>query len=133
MALWDSHDPYFPRYSHIYYVDKLERSDFSSPAKMGIHPRWSPAPLGDLKLTCNGSALRNPGLASVGGVICNDEGHPILSFSDPAAYYSVNKAELPALKIGLPEAGRNLKQIGLRETLYLLHSGHQVNRRLLGN
>lgn len=32
----------------------------------------------------------------------------------------MNKAELPALKIGLPEAGRNLKQIGLREALYPL-------------
>ena len=67
-----------------------------------------PPPSGALKLNFDGSALGNPGLAGVGGVIRNEEGNTILSYSGPARICSINKAELLALKTGLREAVNNL-------------------------
>ena len=42
----------------------------------------------------------------VGGIIHNEEGTILLSFSGPAGFYSVNKAELLALCIGFRQAPR---------------------------
>eukprot|EP00268_Persea_americana_P034085 TRINITY_DN3370_c1_g2_i3.p1 TRINITY_DN3370_c1_g2~~TRINITY_DN3370_c1_g2_i3.p1 ORF type:complete len:167 (+),score=20.75 TRINITY_DN3370_c1_g2_i3:1551-2051(+) len=77
---------------------------FSNPHHMRVSPRWCPPPLGALKLNFDGSALGNPGPAGVGGVIRNEEGYTILSYSGPTRICSINKAELLALKIGLRKA-----------------------------
>lgn len=70
-----------------------------------ISPRWRP-PIGAVKLNFDGSAFGNPGRAVVGGVIRNEEGTILLSYSGPAGFCSINKAELLALSIGLNEAFR---------------------------
>eukprot|EP00268_Persea_americana_P009744 TRINITY_DN13898_c0_g1_i2.p1 TRINITY_DN13898_c0_g1~~TRINITY_DN13898_c0_g1_i2.p1 ORF type:complete len:122 (-),score=12.31 TRINITY_DN13898_c0_g1_i2:137-502(-) len=49
-------------------------------------------------------------MASVGGLICDEDGNIILSYSGPTGVCSINKAELLALNIGLQEAFRLLPQ-----------------------
>ena len=58
-----------------------------------------------LKLNFDGSALGNLGKVGVGGVIREEDGI-ILSYSGPAGFCSINKAELLALNVGLREASR---------------------------
>lgn len=74
---------------------------FSNLPKQRVLPRWQPPLPGALKLNFDGSAFGNPGLAGVGGVLRNEDGSILLSFSGPAGFFSNNKAELLALKIGL--------------------------------
>lgn len=45
------------------------------------HPRWSPPPVGYLKLNFDRSAIGSLGLACVGGVIRDVGGSSIMSFS----------------------------------------------------
>lgn len=52
----------------------------SSPAEFSIMPRWYPTPLGTLKLNFDGSAIGNPGLTGVHGIIRSDKGSVVLSF-----------------------------------------------------
>ena len=59
-----------------------------------------------LKLNFDGSSLGNPGMASIGGVIRNEEGTILLYYSGPARVCSNNKAELLSLNIGLQKAFR---------------------------
>ncbi|XXG49570.1 hypothetical protein AAC387_Pa02g3723 [Persea americana] len=66
----------------------------------------SPPPPGMLKLNFDGNVLGNPGRAVVGGVIRNENGLILLSYSGPAGFCSINKAELLALNIGMREASR---------------------------
>lgn len=57
-----------------------------------------------LKLNFDGNALENPGMASVGGVIHNEEVTILLYYSGPAGVCSNNRVELLSFNIGLWEA-----------------------------
>ena len=58
------------------------------------------------KLNFDGSAHGNLGVAGVGGIIRNDIGKPILSYSGLAGFTLANVAVLLAIRIGLREAKR---------------------------
>lgn len=65
-----------------------------------------------LKLNYDGSAAGNPGMAGVGGLVHNEKGVVLLSYSGPVGFGSINKAELMALNIGLQEPFRlNLQNL----------------------
>lgn len=71
---------------------------FSSLASFDIIHKWVPPPTNSLKLNFDGSAhCNNPSLAGVGGIIRNNIGTPILSFSEPVGVCSANEAELLAM------------------------------------
>lgn len=65
---------------------------------------WSPPPPQGFKLNFDGSALCNPTLAGVGGIIRNSLGSHVLSFSGSTGVCFANEAELLAIRTGLREA-----------------------------
>ena len=83
----------------------------SGPHQVQLSPRWSPTP-GYVKLNFDSSAAGNPGMARVGDLVRNDKGVVLLSYSGTVGFCSINKAELLAFNIGLPEASRlNLQNL----------------------
>lgn len=57
--------------------------------------------MGVIKLNFDGSAMGNPGPSRSGGVLRDNMGVHILSFSVPSGFRLVNEAELFALWTGL--------------------------------
>lgn len=57
-----------------------------------------------MKLNFDGSAIGNPGVAGIGGIIQNEKGSAILSYLGLAGYCSNNQAELMALNASLHKA-----------------------------
>lgn len=53
-------------------------------------------------LIFDGSARDNPGVTGLGGIIRDEGGSPILSFSSPC-FCTTNKAEMIPLRMGLQE------------------------------
>lgn len=102
VALWVSLLPQFKGISMPSIFQNWKETADSRPHSMRHTPRWiPPPPLGSLKLNFDGSAC---GSSVVGGIICNEEGTILLSFSGPAGFNSVNKAKLLALCIGFRQA-----------------------------
>lgn len=70
-------------------------------AKVPISVRWSKPELNWHKLNTNGSSVRNSGKAGGGGLIQNQEGGWVKSFSRAIGISSSVDAELRALRYGL--------------------------------
>ena len=81
---------------------------FSSPAGFDVIPKWILPSPDSLKPNFDGNAsdCGNPSVTGVGGIIWNNVGCSILSFSRPAGFSSVSVAKLLATRIGLREAER---------------------------
>ena len=94
-------------------MDMIQRNwkevAFSSPAKLDVIHRWVPLPTSNLKLNFDGSACGNPCVAGLVGIIRNDVGRPIFSFSGPAGFSLANVviAELLAIRIDPREASQS--------------------------
>lgn len=58
------------------------------------HFRYSTPPLGLYKFNFDGSAVGNPCLAGLGGIILAGEGLNVLSFTVPVGICSIDKVEL---------------------------------------
>lgn len=52
------------------------------PHKDRKRDHWYPHLVGDLKFNVDGAPREKPGSAGIGGVLCNDESHIMLSFSN---------------------------------------------------
>lgn len=85
----------------------------SSSAKPNAIHKWIPPPISSLKLNFHGSACGSPGVDGVGGIIQNDVGQPILSFSGPAGFNSANVVELLAIATRL----RKVKRLNLHHVI----------------
>ncbi|XP_077241568.1 uncharacterized protein LOC143882056 [Tasmannia lanceolata] len=66
-----------------------------------VTPKWTAPPEGWMKLNFDGSALDNPGIAEIGGIIRDTRGITIMSYSGPAGSCDANEAEARALLFGL--------------------------------
>ena len=101
MALWVSPLPLFKGISISSIIHNWDEVARSRPIARRIFPRWHPPPHGALKLNFDGSTIGNLGMVGVGGVIRNEDGITILSYSGPVGVCLINKVELLALLIGL--------------------------------
>uniref|UniRef100_A0A2N9EFE1 Reverse transcriptase domain-containing protein n=1 Tax=Fagus sylvatica TaxID=28930 RepID=A0A2N9EFE1_FAGSY len=103
-----NHSTIFKRFSSLAIELK-----FSLPQKVDKPPKekiligWKPPPSGFLKLNTDGSALGNPGLASVGGLIRDSNGNWVRGFSRFIGTTNSFAAELWGLRDGL-ELARKL-------------------------
>ena len=75
-------------------------------------PHGCHTPIGEIatKFSFDGSACGNPSPTGLGGVIRDSEGSILLSYSSPAGFGSINKAELLALRTGIREASKHTPQ-----------------------
>eukprot|EP00268_Persea_americana_P009745 TRINITY_DN13898_c0_g1_i8.p1 TRINITY_DN13898_c0_g1~~TRINITY_DN13898_c0_g1_i8.p1 ORF type:complete len:105 (-),score=14.05 TRINITY_DN13898_c0_g1_i8:346-660(-) len=90
-ALWVSHLPLFKVFLANTILLNWNVVALSRSILMRIYPRWHPPPHGALKLNLEGSATGKSGMASVGGLIRNEDGNIILALNiglrEASAYY----------------------------------------------
>lgn len=121
VALWVSLLPQFKSILMPSIFQNWKETADSHPHSMRHTPRWFTPPRGSLKLNFDCSAYGNSG---VGGIIHNEEGTILLSFSGPAGFYSVNKGELLAcVLVFVKPLDSTLNIFLLKETLLVLFGG----------
>lgn len=104
VATWASCLPHFKGILANSILHNWKEVFFSYPHRQRITDRWLPPPSGVLKLNFDGRDLGNSGMASVRGVIRNEEGRILLSYLGPAGVRSINKVELFSLNIDFWDA-----------------------------
>lgn len=118
VATWISILPNFQDFSVCSIIRNWQEIAFSSGPRSFVRHTWSPPPSSFVKLNFDGSAIGNPGIIGLGGLLMNSRGDAILSFSGGVGFGSVNMAEMRALRIGLLVAHRlNLQRINLEGDL----------------
>ena len=91
VAIWAFYLHHFKGISPNSIIFNWKEVAFSNLLKQRVLQRWQPTRLGALKLNFDGSAFGNPGLAGVGGVLHNEEGSILLSFSAQLGFSLITK------------------------------------------
>lgn len=87
-------------------LEELERGGLFFAGCVWCYPQLGSASPDGLEFNFDGTAYGNPRLAGVGGIIRNDVGLTVLSFSGPTGTFSSNEAELLALRTSHRDAHR---------------------------